>query len=91
MTDLHKAAQQALEAIRNAETFDHLETVTAPMLEAALAAPAVPPGYALVPVEPTPEMLRAYTGGAITEAGFKWCRHQWAAMLAAAPQPKDKP
>ena len=48
-------------------------------------APSVPDGYALVPIEPTQEMLLAYTGGAVTNAGFRWCRHQWSVMLAAAP------
>ena len=45
--------------------------------------PSVPDGYVLVPIEPTQEMLLAYTGGAVTNAGFRWCRHQWSAMLAA--------
>lgn len=50
-------------------------------------APDVPDGHVLVPIEPTEKMLRAYTGGALTEAGFRWCRHQWAVMLAAAQEP----
>lgn len=45
----------------------------------------VPDGFVLVPVEPTDAMLFAYTK-CITEAGFKWARHQWAAMIAAAPK-----
>lgn len=51
-------------------------------------APGVPDGHVLVPIEPTEKMLLAYTGGALTEAGFRWCRHQWAAMLAAAQAQK---
>ena len=54
-------------------------------------APSVPDGYALVPIEPTQEMLLAYTGGAVTNAGFRWCRHQWSAMLAAAPAAHPAP
>lgn len=50
--------------------------------------PGVPDGWKLVPIEPTEEMLLAYTGGAITDAGFRWCRHQWSAMLAASPAQK---
>lgn len=46
----------------------------------------VPDGWQLVPVEPTEEMCLAYTK-CKTEAGEKWARHQWAAMLAAATQP----
>lgn len=48
--------------------------------------PAIPDGWQLVPVEPTEEMCLAYTK-CKTEAGEKWARHQWAAMLAAAPEP----
>lgn len=52
---------------------------------AALSAPAVPPGWVLVPVEPTPEML--------TEGDQKtWifpARECWEAMLAAAPSAKE--
>jgi len=55
-------------------------------LEAAQRDPVqtTPPGYRTVPVEPTPEMLRA--------AQTEWMRDRlkrtttmWAAMLAAAP------
>lgn len=52
---------------------------------------AAPAGYVLVPREPTDAMLLAYTGGALTEAGFTWCKHQWAAMLAAAPAAPAEP
>lgn len=44
--------------------------------------PVVPAGYALVPVEPTPEMLSeiwVHKNGSLSEA--------YRAMLAAAPQP----
>lgn len=44
-----------------------------------------PDEWKLVPIVPTEKMLLAYTGGAVTNAGFRWCRHQWSAMLAAAP------
>lgn len=54
---------------------------------AAQQAPAVPPGYALVPVEPTPEMLRA----AHSWNGSPLARGCYAAMLAAAPQAPAAP
>lgn len=52
--------------------------------------PVIPDGYALVPVEPTPEMREAFH---IANEEYKsgtydgWSPdHQWQAMLAAAPQ-----
>lgn len=50
---------------------------------AMLSAPAVPEGYALVPIEPTEEMIEAYlrVGG-----GFQSAKSDWKAMLAAAPK-----
>lgn len=73
----------------------------------ALAKPAVPPGYALVPVEPTPEMVTAYLSAnkaywerqdELVPPPNKWTAgtparataESYRAMLAAAPQPKDK-
>ena len=50
------------------------------------AAPVVAAGYALVPVEPTPEMLSeiwVHKNGSLSEA--------YSAMLAAAPQPNPSP
>lgn len=49
-----------------------------------------PETHKLVPIEPTEEMLLAYTK-CVTEAGFKWCRHQWATMLNAAPATEEAP
>lgn len=59
------------------------------------AQPVVPAGYALVPVEPTPEMLAEVdeeVGGHCYsctrwKASYDDCQRIWAAMLAAAPQP----
>lgn len=52
--------------------------------EAEKAAPAVPTGLKLVPVEPTPDMLKAceaeWFGSQVDMA-----KREWAAMLAAAP------
>lgn len=50
--------------------------------------PSVPPGYALVPIEPTPEMCQS-----AQKAGFFQSHVPiiWKALLSAAPQPKDKP
>jgi len=54
-------------------------------VSALKAAGGVPPGYALVPLEPTPEMLTsAWNGGALGgEDDHVEC---WSLMLAAAPQ-----
>ena len=66
--------------------YDHVLGLLRAALEAAQREPAqtTPPGYRTVPVEPTPEMLRA--------AQTEWMRDRlkrtttmWAAMLAAAP------
>lgn len=65
---------------------------------AALAA-NVPAGFVLVPVEPTPEMRKAFhAANAEAEAGTPLGSsaidspdHQWAAMLAAAPAPEADP
>lgn len=50
--------------------------------------PSVPPGYALVPIEPTPEMCQS-----AQKAGFFQSHVPiiWKALLSAAQQPKDKP
>lgn len=59
MTDLRKAAQQALEVLE-IRCGTHAEERNTggviPTLRAALAQPDVPEGWALVPVEPTHEM-----------------------------------
>lgn len=41
--------------------------------------------HVAVPFEPTEGMLLAATK-CVTDAGFKWYRSQWAAMIAAAPE-----
>ncbi|HFH0031484.1 TPA: DUF550 domain-containing protein [Salmonella enterica subsp. salamae serovar 42:g,t:-] len=55
-----------------------------------LSSPVIPDGYALVPVEPTPEMREAFhVANEEYESGSydAWKPdHQWQAMLAAAPQ-----
>lgn len=50
--------------------------------------PAIPPGWKLVPVEPTPEMIDAYVSN---HERFQSARSDWTAMLAAAPQPAIPP
>lgn len=60
-------------------------------LEAQQLATPEPDEWKLVPIVPTEKMLLAYTGGAVTNAGFRWCRHQWSAMLAAAPAAHPAP
>lgn len=57
-----------------------------------LSSPVIPDGYALVPVEPTPEMREAFhVANEEYESGSYdvWKPdHQWQAMLAAVPQLK---
>lgn len=51
--------------------------------------PVIPDGWALVPVEPTPDMREAYHRAQeeYEEVDGLWSPdHQWKAMLAAAPQ-----
>ncbi|WP_446333614.1 hypothetical protein ACRHQP_00740 [Burkholderia pseudomallei] len=50
---------------------------------------AIPTGYALVPIEPTTEMLNCWWDGLPKGTAFQNCtpRGVYAAMLAAAPQP----
>lgn len=61
-----------------------IKPCSAAMLQGAAGnSPAIPDGYALVPVEPTREMVRA--------ALFKNTNNAvWKAMLAAAPQQEAK-
>ncbi|WP_236722703.1 hypothetical protein [Pantoea latae] len=49
-------------------------------------APAVPDGWKIVPVEPTPEMISAGKGGCVTSY---MAREIYDDMLAAAPSPSD--
>ena len=50
---------------------------------AALSAPAVPEGFKLVPIEPTPEMIDAtYHGQPMDDI--------WRDMVNAAPQPQEQ-
>ena len=56
--------------------------------QAAPVAPAeaAPPGWQLVPVEPTQEMLRTHSENVYGLNEWK-ARNDWACMLAAAPHP----
>lgn len=79
--------------------FRELAPLHGPVLwEAWQAALSAPPGYVLVPVEPTPEMIAADLASAICHnqsyagrpmevadllAGIRAC---WSAMIAAAPK-----
>ncbi|NSX18127.1 hypothetical protein HTY52_28905, partial [Cupriavidus taiwanensis] len=60
-------------------------------LEASAAMGQVPEGYALVPVEPTPEMVKAgANSGGLGMEFHEWMGRvviAWSAMLAAAPTP----
>ena len=64
-----------------------MQYIASVALRFAAPQPAVPEGYALVPVEPTPEMIDAYLAN---NAKFHSAKSDWAAMLSAAPKP-DKP
>lgn len=62
---------------------------------AALSAPAVPEGYKLVPIEPTPEMVDAAVQAICygPESGFTRIAgpyRAWRVMLAAAPSPQEQ-
>lgn len=73
-----------------ARAFDAESDVTATVDDSApqpAEAGRVPPGWKLVPVEPTPEMVEATQVGPVNYPML--C---WRAMLAAAPQPpKEQP
>ena len=60
-------------------------------LRAALAAPQPPPGYVLVPIEPTPEMLAAGVAAesnAATHVQERLTLYAYRAMIAAAQETK---
>jgi hypothetical protein len=66
----------------------------AAVLALAQAAPGVPGGWKLVPVEPTDDMLNAYQEeqcrwSNITHVDDDATQSLWSAMLAATPQPGD--
>ena len=76
------AAEFALQALVAAGHVTQERVDQALVLPGAPAQPVVPAGYALVPVEPTPEMLSeiwVHKNGSLSEA--------YRAMLAAAPRP----
>ena len=88
------AAGEAFDEYFNANPFDELtsgKAVACVMLEAALREKnaglpaAVPDGYVLVPVEPTPEMMQAAFDTKVA-VGYGAA---YRAMLAAAPKPQD--
>lgn len=57
----------------------------------ATGVPALPPGYVLVPVEPTPEMVDAAFRAPCSghpETGGQSYPNIYRAMIAAAPEPK---
>lgn len=84
MSDLHAAERERFEAfISKSDDFTHWQ-----LWCAALSALAVPPGWVLVPVEPTPEMLEAAVQAICygPEGGFTRISgpsKTWRAMLAA--------
>lgn len=80
----------AMDVMLLSDAASELETLQA-IQQAQQPATGEPDEWKLVPIVPTEKMLLAYTGGAVTNAGFRWCRHQWSAMLAAAPAAHPAP
>lgn len=84
----HTEPMPGLHCVELREAADEIER-----LRAALTAPAVPAGWQLVPVEPTPEMIAAMavidssgTCNGTPTVGMAGADEAYAAMLAAAPQ-----
>jgi len=50
-------------------------------------APAVPPGWKLVPIEPTREMIKAMEGQWLIGSQADMAKREYSAMLAATPAP----
>lgn len=99
MSDLHAAERERFEAwltsgnrtflrLGTGYEWPHTTDLWIAWKARAALAPAVPPGWMLVPVEPTPEMRAAFHGCpddvVLGASGSKW-----AAMLAAAPSAKE--
>ena len=94
MTTHIEAMKMALDAIRSTVAYkqgavmlnEAAEALTEALREAIKAAD----GYVLVPVEPTPEMMRAFQDRMVREFGIKttagYHGRVYAAMLAAAPK-----
>ena len=66
--------------------------------ELAALAPAVPPGWMLVPVEPTREQVMAAHNGPLGADEYRitletesWLIEMYAAFIAAAPSAKEPP
>lgn len=74
---------------------EYQDAVAAQVMAELYTGVVVPPGYALVPVEPTPKMLeasfKASDAWQMSETKEELDVWIYRAMLAAAPQPKDKP
>ncbi|MBD3825613.1 MULTISPECIES: hypothetical protein [unclassified Stenotrophomonas] len=95
MSEIEKRARELLAA--EYERFDLPSTAAgvrdggydlSPSMRALVAALTPPEGYALVPVEPTPEMLQAAAFGVARKTGQKFnpmMSAGYAAMLAARP------
>ena len=90
MTDLRKAAQQALEALNNTHDVGCAETQDAiTALRAALTQPDVPEGFVLVTEAMKFEGARSLIDGQESRHGSSWAEEAelcFRAMLAAAPK-----
>ena len=93
----------ALMAVALSNAGDQYPELAVPLVKlsdalAAISAQQVPPGWQLVPVEPTQEMLDnvdEYVGGSCYSctpwnASDDDCKRVYAAMLASAPQPAQQ-
>ncbi|EPI3496233.1 hypothetical protein ACS5PQ_002229 [Klebsiella pneumoniae] len=82
-------AKQGFESVPIWSVITDLERNIAPLYRHAQPVPRVPDGYALVPIELTPDMREAYHQAQeeYEETDGLWSPdYQWKAMLAAAPQ-----
>ena len=59
-------------------------------IESAVLSRAIPEGFKLVPIKPTPEMMRVYEVAFTMSTRFDGAK-VFAAMCAAAPSPQETP
>lgn len=57
---------------------------------AAVEANCVPPGWKVVPIEPTDKMIRAMEDECMRSSCMDMAKREYKAMLAAAPAPKEE-
>lgn len=89
LTELRKVAEMGLEASKAPIMSADERILSFNVFNGELSsASAIPEGWKLVPIEPTPEMIRAGNEcWMITEGNAP---AYWSEMLAAAPQPEGE-